>query len=444
MTDIFFSYKSDDRERVRLVRDEFASLGFDVFWDQQVPAAVDWDTWIRQYLTQAKCAIVFWSSKSVKSDNVRHEAAVAKEQNKLIPVLLEPLTVAQFPIGLYAQQAVNLAGWSGDFESIEWVKLRREVEAKLTPGWVRRRFDELETELLAEHARREGAERRDKILQAQIVKEVQGQEDLRRERDKAVDETSALRKRVLELSSALSESESKAGAEAARRRDAETRTTVLESQLVSLECQLQRDKDETALLQKKLRELSRALSKLESNPSKVAGGVRRKRSLTAIVLRAKANQVVDSLSAARHTVSRRLRLLRERLEDFFERLEMILARIAIAIAFVAAAIFLANGTLPFKKLYSKLFGNNDSAPVAAMNSGHTFSVMKDTEATGAAIALSIAKSLDECNKACAASVECTAFTYNKYTNQCYSYRTANFKSNEAYDSGARNVADGNK
>src|SRR5215467_4603831 len=107
MTDIFFSYRSDDRERVRPVRDAFAALGFDVFWDQEVPAGVDWDTWIRRHLAQAKCAIVFWSTTSVTSDNVRHEATIARQQNKLIPVLLAALTAEHFPMGLYAQQAAN-------------------------------------------------------------------------------------------------------------------------------------------------------------------------------------------------------------------------------------------------------------------------------------------------------------------------------------------------
>ena len=100
MTDIFFSYSSADRERVRPIRDALAEQGFEVFWDQQVPAGMDWDTWIRQHLTKSKCAMAFWSATSVSSDNVRHEAAVAKQQGKLISVLLEPLTAEQFPMGL--------------------------------------------------------------------------------------------------------------------------------------------------------------------------------------------------------------------------------------------------------------------------------------------------------------------------------------------------------
>ena len=38
MTDVFFSYSSKDRERVRPIRDAVvAEEGFDVFWDQDVP-----------------------------------------------------------------------------------------------------------------------------------------------------------------------------------------------------------------------------------------------------------------------------------------------------------------------------------------------------------------------------------------------------------------------
>src|SRR6516165_3964214 len=119
MTDIFFSYSSADRERVRPIHDALVAQGFEVFWDQQVPAGMDWDTWIRQHLTKSKCAMAFWSATSVSSDNVRHEATVAKQQGKLISVLLEPLTAEQFPMGLYAQQAANLSDWSGDYTEAE-------------------------------------------------------------------------------------------------------------------------------------------------------------------------------------------------------------------------------------------------------------------------------------------------------------------------------------
>jgi len=196
MTDIFFSYSSKDRDRVRAVHAALAAQGFEIFWDQSVPPGTDWDTWIRQHLNEAKCAIVFWSNTSVGSDNVRHEATVAKQQGKLVPVLLDPLAADQFPMGLYSVQGANLTAWTGDEQHDGWLRLQHEVESKLTPLWVRRQIDTLEAELVAERARRDGAERRDRTLREQIVKEAQAQQELTRERDEARDELSAVKARL--------------------------------------------------------------------------------------------------------------------------------------------------------------------------------------------------------------------------------------------------------
>src|SRR5262245_42527884 len=146
--------------------------------------------------------MAFWSTTSVLSDNVRHEATVAQQQGKLISVLLEPLTAEQFPMGLYAQQAANLSGWSGDYDHDQWRKFRHEFEAKLTPLWVRRQIDELEAELVGERTRREGAERRDRTMQAQITKEVEVQQVFKRERDDALDEVTTLKATVEDLTRA--------------------------------------------------------------------------------------------------------------------------------------------------------------------------------------------------------------------------------------------------
>jgi seryl-tRNA synthetase len=84
----------------------------------------------------------------------------------------------------------------GDATDGNWLNLQREIEAKLTPLWVRRMTDALEAELVAERARREAAERRDRTLREQIAKEAQAQQELRRELDQALDEVSALKHRL--------------------------------------------------------------------------------------------------------------------------------------------------------------------------------------------------------------------------------------------------------
>ena len=90
MAEIFFSYSSKDRERVSCIHDVLENMGFEIFWDQQSPAGVDWDSWIRKNLAQSKCAIAFWSEASAASDHVRHEATIAKQQGKLISVFIQP------------------------------------------------------------------------------------------------------------------------------------------------------------------------------------------------------------------------------------------------------------------------------------------------------------------------------------------------------------------
>jgi hypothetical protein len=331
VTDIFFSYSSADRERVRPIRDALVGQGFEVFWDQQVPAGMDWDTWIRQHLTKSKCAMAFWSATSVSSDNVRHEATVAKQQGKLISVLLEPLTAEQFPMGLYAQQAANLSGWSGDYSHDEWRKFRREFEAKLTPLWIRRQIDELEAELVGERSRREGAERRDRVLQAQIAKEAEVQQYLKEERNIALDEVDALKATVEELTRARS------GAEA---KQAETQQ--------GLKCQLDKSLDETQMFMATIEELKRAREEAEEREAGTQQELKRERDKAfdeAAVLRA----TVEELTRARADAEARVAELSQHLGKVRQSKAQGIARsflgVAIPLLLLAAAVAIGFWTL---------------------------------------------------------------------------------------------------
>ena len=203
VADIFFSYSRRDRERVGLVRNALAEMGFEVFWDQETPSGTDWDTWIRGELAKSKCAVVFWSATSIVSDNVRHEAVVAKEQRKLISVFLDQLPARDLPMGFYSQQAADLSKWDGDQEDAEWRKFRGEFEAKLMPRWVQQKLNRVDAELEGERARRETAEAHEKTLRAQISKEAKIQQDLKGERDRALTEAGELRAAVEERDKAL-------------------------------------------------------------------------------------------------------------------------------------------------------------------------------------------------------------------------------------------------
>lgn len=108
MTDIFLSYSSNDRERVRRVRNALVTANYDAFWDQDIPAGVNWVESIREHISQASVVITFWSKSSAQSENVFHEASIAKVEGKFMPAMLEPMHPIDIPMGFFSIQAHQL------------------------------------------------------------------------------------------------------------------------------------------------------------------------------------------------------------------------------------------------------------------------------------------------------------------------------------------------
>ncbi len=147
MTDIFFSYSSEDRERVRPIRNALVAEGFDVFWDREAPPDRDRDEWIGQQIDAAHCVMAFWSPHSAASDDIEREARMAEGSGKLVSVLLEPLDAARFPMGRHAAQAVFIPQEGLTLEVLQ--RLRAEVESRVIHPWMRRKLAELERQVSA-------------------------------------------------------------------------------------------------------------------------------------------------------------------------------------------------------------------------------------------------------------------------------------------------------
>ncbi|MEA3045451.1 MAG: hypothetical protein QOH47_3289 [Sphingomonadales bacterium] len=130
MTDIFISYSSKDRAVAERVRDALQDAGYDVFWDQSTPAGQDWDSWIRERLTGAKLVVTLWTKASVASPNVRHEAIIAREAGKLLPVMVDDLAPTDFPMGLFMVQALMIGRSERQFEAAS-AKFLDEVRARI-------------------------------------------------------------------------------------------------------------------------------------------------------------------------------------------------------------------------------------------------------------------------------------------------------------------------
>ena len=93
MTDIFLSYKREDRARATLIVAALRKSGRTVWWDEGLTPRQAWDATIEQEIAAAASVIVLWSPRSVASDWVRSEAHYAQNHSKLVPVLIEPCTV---------------------------------------------------------------------------------------------------------------------------------------------------------------------------------------------------------------------------------------------------------------------------------------------------------------------------------------------------------------
>lgn len=112
------------------VRDALEQAGYEVFWDQSTPPGKDWDEWIRDQLNGAKLVIALWTKSSVASPNVRHEAIIAREAGKLLPVMVDDLKPTDFPMGLFMVQALSIGHGAREFNAVR-AKFLAEVQARI-------------------------------------------------------------------------------------------------------------------------------------------------------------------------------------------------------------------------------------------------------------------------------------------------------------------------
>jgi hypothetical protein len=62
MSDIFLSYKSEDRARAKIIAEALEQHGYSVWWDRVIPIGKNYDDVITEALDAAKCVIVLHSS----------------------------------------------------------------------------------------------------------------------------------------------------------------------------------------------------------------------------------------------------------------------------------------------------------------------------------------------------------------------------------------------
>jgi len=108
VADIFISYASADRERIRPLVEVLEREGWSVWWDRSLVPGDRFEETIEQELDAARCVVVAWSAESVQSRWCRNEASEGLERGALVPLLLDKV---RLPLSFRGTHAATMTSW---------------------------------------------------------------------------------------------------------------------------------------------------------------------------------------------------------------------------------------------------------------------------------------------------------------------------------------------
>ncbi|NMQ19667.1 toll/interleukin-1 receptor domain-containing protein [Candidatus Competibacter phosphatis] len=109
MTDVFISYKREDRQKARAIAEALAKTGLDVWWDIELLPGQRFADEINAVIDQAKAAVVLWTPKSIASHWVIAEAAHALKRDILVPAWIEHV---ELPVPFNTLHTLDLTKWN--------------------------------------------------------------------------------------------------------------------------------------------------------------------------------------------------------------------------------------------------------------------------------------------------------------------------------------------
>lgn len=118
MVDVFVSYASEDRERVRPIVSALEDHGWNVWWDRQIDAGTAFDREIENAIDNAACVVVVWSTYSVEKEWVRDEANEGRERKCLVPVRIEDVKP---PLAFRRIQTIDMSAADSQLQLINAV-----------------------------------------------------------------------------------------------------------------------------------------------------------------------------------------------------------------------------------------------------------------------------------------------------------------------------------
>ena len=129
-TEIFLSYARSSEPHAMRIADALRNSGYDVWWDEDLPAHRAYGDVIEERLKAARAVLVLWSADATKSEWVRAEADAARHMHKLIQLSIDG---ALPPMPFNQIQCPHLSGWNGEPEHKVWQRIESSV-AELVRG----------------------------------------------------------------------------------------------------------------------------------------------------------------------------------------------------------------------------------------------------------------------------------------------------------------------
>jgi hypothetical protein len=108
---VFISFKTEERDTASKFRLKLVSLGYKVWWAEDLQCGQEWHGEIDKAIEEAGAIIVLWSFKSYRSPWVKHEASEAMAKNVYAPVRIEMLNI-ESPFSRI--QATDIVNWDGE------------------------------------------------------------------------------------------------------------------------------------------------------------------------------------------------------------------------------------------------------------------------------------------------------------------------------------------
>lgn len=133
MTDVFISYARDDRELMVALQKRLEEIGLELFVDIDGPMdrSSAYTDAIDAGVRAAKAVLGCWTPYALTREWVKIECGMANDANKLVAVVLEPLTAEDVPAHLYYAERKDLTDFQSDGAHEGWARTLTALAIKL-------------------------------------------------------------------------------------------------------------------------------------------------------------------------------------------------------------------------------------------------------------------------------------------------------------------------